>query len=478
MKTIREITDKGRPADQVIADLKKKNIEVPAWGLLEKEYDPKKHPIKTDPLFLDKVTKGGITKVSKITLGLQRLATNRITELMYGIPVKRIYKTGEDENMKRAADIMEKIFQKNRIDAVNLDRGKKLFCACEVVTLWYAQLLEQEHKLYGEPTKIKLRCKTYSPKDGDALYPLFDESDDMIALSIEYTRKEGSKTIRYFDTYSADQHLRWADGVEEVREDIGLIEIAESVESGEPVRTMKIKEGLGKIPGVYIYRPTPIWEDQSENVYEAEYALSRQGNYIRKNSKPIFGVFSDGNVKYGGEDDKDDRLIVQYGKDDDAKYITWEQAIDSLKFYKETLFDSFFTELQLPNISFDKMMSEAMSGESRKWVFVDAQMKVTDEAGSWLEFFDREINVVRAWMKIMYPDLSDAIDELDIELKITPYSITDEKELIENLTTAAGGEPILSQEEAVRQLGYVDDVEDEIKRLKAQSAKNIFEPAE
>lgn len=81
---------------------------------------------------------------------------------------------------------------------MNIERGKSLFASCETITLWYSQ--EQPTVYAGQKSPLKLRCKNYSPMNGDGLYPLFDEYDDMIALSIEYTRKEGNKTITYFDT--------------------------------------------------------------------------------------------------------------------------------------------------------------------------------------------------------------------------------------------------------------------------------------
>lgn len=89
--------------------------------------------------------------------------------------------------------------------------------------------------------------------NGDGLYPLFDEYDDMIALSIEYTRKEGNKTITYFDTYTADEHIRWR------------------TEDGATVEELREAVELEKITGVYIHRDEPIWEDQSPNVYEGEW---------------------------------------------------------------------------------------------------------------------------------------------------------------------------------------------------------------
>ena len=123
----------------------------------------------------------------------------------------------------------------------------------------------------------------------------------------------------------------------------------------------------------------------------------------------------------------------------------------------------------------EEMKATPMSGEARKMVFIDSQLKVIDETGLWLEFFDREINVVRAFMKKMFPKLSKAIDSITVEIQITPYQIRDEAERITNLTNATGGKAIMSQQTAISNLGYVEDVDEEMKRISDESSFNLME---
>ena len=80
----------------------------------------------------------------------------------------------------------------------------------------------------------------------------------------------------------------------------------------------------------------------------------------------------------------------------------------------------FFTQLQLPDWSFDNMKAVPQSGESMKQMFIDAVLKVSDEEGRLVEAADREINVVKAFMKKMMPGMEDAIDELEVDVVITP----------------------------------------------------------
>lgn len=446
-----------RTSDAIISDLKQKTIAVPSWSRLLSEYDARLHPVMDKKLYKDKPRKDGtIERVTRITLPLQRLAVKRMSELLFGIPVKRVYKPETDDE-QRAAKIIEGIFERNRIDSVNIERGRALYASCECATIWYAQ--EQEAIYGGEASPIKVRCKTFSPMNGAQLYPLFDEYEDLQALSIEYTREEATRTIRYFEAFTKDRHIRWSN---EAKDSDMLIEVDEAV-------------SLNKITGVYIHRTEPIWEDQSENVFEAEWTLSRNGNYIRKNARPNWVVFSNQKVNYGKESggDNEGRNVLQYPADAKAEYVTWQQATDSLKYHVDEIKRNFFMTLQLPDMSMDTMKATPMSGEARKMLFIDAQMKAGDEAGIWYELLDREVNVVRAFVAAIFPELSEAVHSLAIETIITPFNIRDEQERIANLTNATGGLAIMSQRTAVANLGYVDDIDRELEEINENAANGM-----
>lgn len=461
--TIEELLKSGASAETIIAALKEKSIIVPVWsgryGLVQ-QFDPTKHPVMNKQKYPDIVSDEGIEYVTRITCDLQRLATKRMTELVTGIPVKRVYKP-ENDRQKEIASYIESIYERNRIDSVNNERCNMLFAGCEVLTLWYA--IDERNNLYGFNSPLKLRCRNFSPMLGDDLYPLFDEYGDMIAMSVGYTRKKGRKTVQYFDTYTSDKHIKWSN------------------ENGSWQEVENEDITLGKIPGIYMWRPTPIWEDTSKTVYEIEWALSRNGNYLRQNSKPLFVVFADEAISYGDEKspNKEFRSIMQYPKGSTAQYITWQQAVENLKYYVGELRSLFFTQLQLPDWSYEKMSQQALSGESRKQMFIDAQLKVKDESGRLIEFFDREMNVIKAFLKVMLGEqFHKDIDALKVEMIITPFAITDEKDTINNLMAANGGEPIMSQRESIELFGHSDDVDKTLKEIAEQRKKDIFEPTE
>lgn len=457
------LNDESVSIEDKLAALKQKGIDVPAWAgrkNLEGQYDPKYHPVMDKTQYPDTVTGDGIERVTRVALDLQRLAVKRMTELCVGIPVKRIYKP-TDEKQKDVARYLEAILVRNRIDTLNIERLNMLFAGCEVLTLWYAT--EDKNNVYGFDSPLKFRCRNFSPMLGDALYPLFDEYGDLVALSVGYTRKVGKAKVNYFDAYTDSLHVKYSDQGE-----------------GRWVEVVREQTTLGKIPAVYMYRPTPIWEGTSDTVYEIEMALSRNGNYLRKNSKPLFIVMADEIISYGDEksQDREFRSVMQYPANAKAEYVTWAQAVDNLKFFVDSLRSLFFTQLQLPDWSYEKMSQQALSGESRKQLFIDAQMKVTDESGRLLEFFDRELNVAKAFLKSVLPSHTDAIDALIVETKITPFSIGDQQEQINMLITANGGLPIMSQREAIEALGHSEDVDRTMQEIAEQQQGNVFNPLE
>ncbi len=469
MKDINDIISRAKAGENVTGELRAKSVAVRPWADLRREYDPMLHPVMDKSaypdtvLYQDRVSETevdadgnpraikvpvGQEKVSRIAYDLQRLAVKRTTELCFGIPVKRVYRPEADnERQEQAAKYLEAIFRRARIDSVNIERSNRLYASCEVMTLWYA--VRGKTSIYGFDSDFKLRCVTYSPMQGDDLYPLFDDSGDLVALSVAYTRRVEDTDVSFFDTYTADTHLRWSNRYSKGGGTATRLEIAENI-------------AIGKIPAVYRWRPSPAWEQSSGLVEEMEWAMSRNGNYLRKNSRPILAAFVSEGLDFGQAPGANSaaRDVVQYPQGSSLQYVTWNQAIDNLKFYVSELRSSFFSQLQLPDWNYEKMSQQALSGESRKQLFVDAHLKVKDESGAWLEFFDREVNVVKAFLKMMLPqDWAADIDALRVDVQMTPYVIEDKKEDAELLLLKNGNRPLMSQKESIRALGESEDVD-------------------
>lgn len=453
---------------KIIDVLKQKSECVMEWGAIEKEYNPKLHPIVTDPELRRRKKR---ERVAKITYGLQKLATRRMTQMAFSIPVKRIY-SATDELKRQQSMAIEQIYKLARINSHNMKRFHAFFAACEICTVWFPVKVE-EHNKYGFKSKFDLKCKTYTPMDkrfskmeNALLYPLMDENGRMVAMSFEYEIVSGDKTEKFFQTYTSDTQKKW-------KEENGEWKIVSIVETLT----------LGKIPAIYLNRPIPVWEDTSDNVTEIELTLSQERDIIKKNSAPLVKVR--GELINAGEkkDDDSPREVYQLKGDGDVSYVTWDQQIEAMKFMVDTLKQNIEEELQLPNLSMENVKTlGAMSGEARKTLLTDAHLKVGEESGDIVEMLEREFNVIKAYVAQMNPAWAGTIHELECEHVVTPFIQNDESATVDKYMKATGGKAILSQKTAIAQTGLVEDPEAELKQIQDEeavtNALNVFTPAQ
>lgn len=469
MDEITAILDSSRPVTDVVSDLKNKSVVVPEWSKLLKDYEPTKHRIVDDKeTRKDKIKSDGqVEKASRIYIGLEKLLTKRTTEFAFAIPVRRIYHNTEDnEKRQQIAKAIEAIYKYARIDSENIKRGNAYFASCEIFTIWYA--VEKPNSLYGFKSKYKLKCKTYSPMDGVKLYPLFDELGDMLAMSFEYKKKIKDKEVTFFETYTADKHFKWK------QQDGGW----ESIMEPE-----KITLFLGKIPGAYTYRSIPIFHGLSYIREEIEYTLSRNSDVIAYNSAPVLKVAG----KLVGDEEKgESRRIFRLQDGGDVSYVSWSQSIEALKYHVETLLKLFFMQGQMPDLSFENMKSLGNIGfDARQMILSDAHLKIGDESGAWIEFFERECSVIKEFLKFMNTDWKDEIDNVEVEHIITPFIQNDEAALINRLQKGNGGKAIFSQLESIRMAGYSNDPKETLKQIQEEDkaaqqtrVNSLFEGAE
>lgn len=464
MGVISDYIDFNAPVNTLIQSLKEKSVNVPLWSSLRKQYNPKEHEILSDTVNLrDKHKKDGtIEKSSRLSIGLERLLVRRMSEFMFSIPVKRIYHNTEDSKEKQEiAKALENIFKYSRLSTFNLARSKDFFACCEIFTLWY--VVKSRNTLYGFQSEYKIKCRTFSPKDGTSLYPIFDEYGDMLAFSLQYEVTIENKTEVYFETYTDTHHYKWkqgSNGWENVNDPEEII--------------------INKIPGVYLFREESIFEEVTEIRKEIEYTLSRNSNVIAYNSAPILKVV--GNI-VGEEKKGDDYRLFRMETGGEVDYVTWPQSIQAITTQISELKELFWNLTQMPDISFSNMQKLGNIGyDARETLLTDAHLKVGDESGPWIEFFERETNVVKAFLKMMNTKWSELIDDIEVEHIITPFIQRNEQAEIQKRMTANGGKPIESQKESIQRYGRSQDPEktlEQIRKEEKESSQNnitdIFE---
>lgn len=469
MADISTIIDFSRNASDIIADLKEKSVTVPDWEKLIEDYEPTKHKIVNDTVTLKDKTRsdGTLEPSARITLGLEKLLAKRVTEFTFAIPPRRVYSNIEDVPVRQdIAKAIEAIYKNVRIDSENIKRGIAYYAACEVFTLWY--VVKKPNTLYGFDSEFKLKCKTYSPMDGTKLYPLIDELDDMIAMSFEYSKTIGNKTTTYFETYTADKHYIWR---QELTGGSWSEVTAKVSDEGETVNGEDIV--ILKIPGVYGSREFPVYHGLTGLRSEIEYTLSRNSNVIAYNAAPVLKI--SGGIK-GKEDKGEARRVIRVENGGDVAYVSWQQAIEALKYHVDTMLKLYWMQAQIPDISFENMKGMGNIGyDARQTLLTDAHLKIGDEAGNWIEFLERECNVIKAYLKVIGPkEWRDEIDNVTVEHVITPFIQNDELAEINKRMKANGGKPIESHLESIQKYGQSDDAQatlDQINKEEEQSSQ-------
>lgn len=441
----------------IISSLKEKTVSVPDWSNLKKIYYPKEHEILTDFTNIrDKYRKdGSVEKACRQSLGMERLLVKRMSEFMFSIRVKRVYNDTEyNETQKAIVNAIESIYKHARVDTINLKRSKEYFACCEIFTLWY--VVKAPNTLYGFKSEYKLKCKTFSPINETKLYPMFDEIGDMIAMSYEYTvKKSDTESITYFETYTEDTHYKWANKSGEW----SLVSDPEEIE-------------ILKIPGAYLCRSEALYEDVSDIRKELEYTLSRNSNVLAYNSAPVLKIVGE---VIGEELKNEDYRFFRMKSGGDVGYVSWNQSVQAVVEHISKMTEMFWSLSQMPDISFSNMQKLGNIGyDARETLLADAHLKVGDESGDWVEFFEREFNVIKAFLKKMNTEWEKDIDDVDAEHVITPFIQKNEATEISKRITANGGKPIESQRESIQRFGKSSDPDKTMNQIRKEEAESAI----
>lgn len=465
MKQIDEIVsrDNGRSIQNVIDALKEKTTTPPSWSEIKMVLMPENHKIVDDKIMRRdrKVnTDSGefVEKAARMPLPMELLLAKRINQFSFTIPVKREYSNTDTDVRRQIANAMEAIYQEADIDTVNMDRGFQYFSSCEMYTLWYT--VKKPNSLYGFNSEYKLKCRVFSPmKDDIELYPLLDEYGDMLAMSIYYKKRILDEDVEFFETWTAEKHFKWRKSENTDWQD----EIYSESEDGQ------IKYGddiiINKIPGIYGWRKNPIYADGTPELREdAEYKHSEDSDILAYNVAPLIKV-----VGRMTSDEKkfESRRLIRVEQGGNVEYVAWNQATEASTNHIQRDIDWFWMFNQMPDISFKNLQSLGNIGyDARQMMLTDAFLKIGEETKPFLEFFRRESNVIKAFLKSMNTTWSEAdIDAVKVKHIISPYIPKDESYEIDKRIKANGGKPIESQHESIKRWGKSPDVEKTIKEI-------------
>ena len=390
----------------------------------------------------------GSTTVAKLVLNYQKKIVEGAVAFLFGVPVNLSKTTeGSDEAFK----VLNSTLRKLKWHGQNRELARVLFIQQRAAKLYFI-------KNPDEKDNAKISSMVLSNKNG-SFYPNFDDTGDMDAFLRTYTKiaiVDGKEAeIEVFELYTADQIIKgektggeWA---EDVQANIFL-----------------------KIPVVYYEQDKEEWGEVQGLIDNQELTLSKLADTNEYFSAPIIKLFGD----VEGAPNKEDQgkslnckmTVDQQGNQvkSDAEYLTWDQRPESLKLQFDMVEKYIFSFSQTPDISFSNMLENKpgnISGVALKIMLLDSVIKSLNKQEIFEPNLQRELSVVQSMMIPLA--LASEADFLEMEIDIDFQSILPDNfiEIVEYLTQATGGKPIMTQASAVQKNPLVTNKDDEIAAL-------------
>jgi len=398
----------------------------------------------------------GVTPVNRIGLSQQKKIVNQAVAFTAGNPVQLTSNPkGEKETL--VYDYVLDIFEDNKIDSFNRKLCRSIFAFKEAAECWY--------HIKGSDGNWKLRVMLFAPQLGDTLYPYFDDFNDMVAFSREYkvTRNNElgkSETIQYFTTYTSDMIYYF-------QEDGGSYKL---------IGTDTV--AVGKIQIIYGWQELAEYEDVNPLIARREKLRSNFGDTNDYHASPK--TVAEGKVLNFTEKEEAGG-IIQLENGAKVSLLTWDQAPEAIKLEDELLNNDIHALTDTADLSFNNLKSlGGISGETLRRLLTAPILKVYEKKEYLDEYMQRRVNLVKAYVGVIYPELKEAAKTLRIKAEIVPLQLEDYDEEIDRLKKENGGKALISQIESVRQYmtkkgGNNEDADRIYEEIKDESASGFIE---
>lgn len=477
MRTIDEVL-RIEDIDQKIAYLKKgRKTELPDAVKLYNDWNPNRHEIITDKEKYPKIKitvekekevydekTGKTTTIPKktkdvepnrIALPIEQDIVNIQTAFTVGTEPKMNCEPEESEHGLFSA--LRKVLEKNKIKYQNKRIVRSWLSEQECAEYWYvvkddgfwAKLKRKIGNLFGASApEYRLKSVIWSPFRGDKLYPFFDDSNNLVAFSREYKKKDlDDMEITCFMTITADSVYQW-----ELTDGWKLVS--------------SFRHGFKKLPILYCYRPEAYCEKIKTLRVRLEKLLSNYADCIDYHFFPILMLFGDVQ-SFSGE--FKNRVVELLGDKANAQYLTWQQVPDTIKFEAETLLNQMYGLTNTPRISFDtlKGTGNALSGVAFDYVFLSTHLNVENLAEVIGEFMQRRVNFLVSALGSINSSLEKASETIDIDVEIEPYRLDNIDDRVSTAVKAVSGN-VWSQKHGVLFAGNADRLEEELQQIKEE----------
>ena len=391
--------------------------------------------------------------VSKLSFPFPKKIVSTAVHFLFG---GKMILSSEDTN--EAFDHFSNVWQKTLKMQSKL---KKLARDCMIETKAALYFYPQPTEIDGKKA-LKLRCMNLN-KDNGEFYPHFDNYGDMDAFLRKYTVRVEGKDVEFAEIYTKDNSIK-------LKKD-----------GGSWIHEKMDKNLFGIIPVVYVEQKQPEWESVASLIDNFENRSSRLADTNDYFAEPLLKIY--GNVtKAPGKDEVGKMLEFEMKEDADGKithgdanYATWDHVPEAIKLDLDNSWMGIFSMTSTPDLTFDNIKGIGnVSGIALKLMFMDALIKREEKGEIFFDALSRAVSVVVAgitgYTSIKFKN---SLNRDDIDISFTDQLPSDLKELVDTLTLATAGSPILSQESAVSKSSLTNNPKEEITRIREESKTKL-----
>ena len=407
------------------------------------------HDPRRQPKTLGEGTAAREVDYTREVLQFQKRIVGSAVTFLFGDPVKLVLNDDGDED---AFQRVEDVWRRNKLAFIDKIIARDLFVECKVAELWYIP-----QKELGKPART--RVAVLSKRTGYSIYPHFDEYGDMDAFTAKYkTQDDQDKPVQNVDIYTSD-----------------VIINAIKPES-QGWTTTSVKNMLGKIPVVYYEQQEPEWEPVKTEINRAEKLICNFGDTNDYFGSPVLQV--KGTVTNLPRKEDSGKVVTVASETDDQgkvyypggiEFVTWEQGPEAVEKEYALLKDIIYGLTSTPDLSFSNVKGMTqLSGIALRLMFSDALFKAKDKQEIFGPAMDRRLSIVKDMLGVISFKDTAAIQALVIDFEFGDVLPEDVTAMVEALSVARAGQPIMSQESAVRQNSLVTNPEDDLKALEAE----------
>lgn len=386
----------------------------------------------------DKTIKDGngnskVVEAIRIPASFQKKIVETSVAFEFGEPVSLI--PSEDNDLTNE---VKRVWERNRIDSkiqkIKVDQ-KALTQSC---LIFYMKKSNDE---------LQIKSKILTHKNG-SFWPYYDELGDMKLFLWEFKIGE-TKHLWVFEEKYIKKYIYKKDWTLQEQE----------------------LHGFDKIPVVYFSQDQCEYEDVKEIIDRLETSVSKLGASNNYSGSPI--LFAIGKVEGMPDRDSEGKMItapmdVQDGKafHGDVKFLTHDNAPDSVRLEQETLENWIYSLTDTPNLSFNNLKGIGnVSGVALELMFMGSILKAKLREGDNRTDIQRIINVIISGIttstNIGYKSMS---KDVVYDVKFGNILPNDLGSKVDTLVNAVNGK-ILSIEKAVELLALNEDNDEELKRI-------------